>query len=145
MVRGPHVVIEICLYDPSKNNTTTTTPWRYNPFRILASLMMLFHSCLSLAFVLNLLTFILRKSSSTSSNHLSLGLPILLLPPALPLKSFLSILFSSILITCPSQEILLLFSLVSAFSQKNKTYKMGLRVCVCVSVCVCLCTVLFPP
>ena len=40
----------------------------------------------------------------------------------------------------------LLFSLVSAFSQKkNKTYKMGLGVCdclsvsVCVSVCMCLC------
>ena len=31
----------------------------------------------------------------------------------------------------------IIFSLVSAFSQKNKTYKMGLRVCVCV-VCVCL-------
>ena len=27
-----------------------------------------------------------------------------------------------------------IFSLVSAFSQKNRTYKMGLRVCVCVSV-----------
>ena len=27
-----------------------------------------------------------------------------------------------------------IFSLVSAFSQKNKTYKMGLRVCVCVCV-----------
>ena len=32
-----------------------------------------------------------------------------------------------------------LFSLVSAFSQKNKTYKIGLGVCVCVCVCVCLC------
>ena len=31
---------------------------------------------------------------------------------------------------------MILFSLVSAFSQKNKTYKMGL--------CVCLCTVLVP-
>ena len=40
-----------------------------------------------------------------------------------------------------------LFSLVSAFSQKNKTYKMGLRVCVCLCVCVCmcLCTILVPP
>ena len=45
------------------------------------------------------------------------------------------------------------FSLVSAFSQKNKTYKMGLGVCVCVSVCVfvcvsvcvCVCTILVPP
>ena len=33
------------------------------------------------------------------------------------------------------------FSLVSAFSQKNKTYKIGLCVCVflCVCVCVCVC------
>ena len=29
-----------------------------------------------------------------------------------------------------------LFSLVSAFSQKNRTYKMGLGVCVCLFVCV---------
>ena len=33
----------------------------------------------------------------------------------------------------------LFFSLVSAFSQKNKTYKMGLRVCACVCVCVSVC------
>ena len=32
-----------------------------------------------------------------------------------------------------------LFSLVSAFSQKNKTYKIGLGVCVCVCVCLCVC------
>ena len=39
------------------------------------------------------------------------------------------------------------FSLVSAFSQKNKTYKMGLgvfmclclHVCVCVRACLCVC------
>ena len=45
-----------------------------------------------------------------------------------------------------------LFSLVSAFSQKTKTYKMGLGVCVyvctcaCVCVCVCvyLCKILVP-
>ena len=34
---------------------------------------------------------------------------------------------------------LYLFSLVSAFSQKNKTYKMGLGVCVCLCVCECVC------
>ena len=33
-----------------------------------------------------------------------------------------------------------IFSLVSAFSQKNKTYNMGL----CVCVCVCLCKILVP-
>ena len=33
-----------------------------------------------------------------------------------------------------------IFSLISAFSQKNKTYKKGLGVCVlCVFVCVCVC------
>ena len=30
-----------------------------------------------------------------------------------------------------------IFSLVSVFLQKNKTYKIGLGVCVCVCVCVC--------
>ena len=44
---------------------------------------------------------------------------------------------------------LTLFSLVSACSQKNNTYEMGLSVCVCVCVClcvgVCLCTILIPP
>ena len=39
----------------------------------------------------------------------------------------------------------ILFSLVSAFSQKNMTYKTSLGVCVCVCVCVCLCTILTPP
>ena len=42
--------------------------------------------------------------------------------------------------------LLLLSSLVSTFSQKNKTYKMGLGVCVCVCVCVsvyvCVCVCL---
>ena len=47
-----------------------------------------------------------------------------------------------------------IFSLVSAFSQENKTYKMGLGewvsecvcvfVCVCVCVCVCLCKIFVP-
>ena len=35
--------------------------------------------------------------------------------------------------------VLYIFSLVSAFSQKNKTYKMGLRVCVSLCVCLCVC------
>ena len=47
----------------------------------------------------------------------------------------------------------MIFSLVSAFSQKNKTYDGPPCVCVCVCVCVfvsvcvcvCLCTVLVPP
>ena len=33
----------------------------------------------------------------------------------------------------------ILFSLVSAFSQKNKTYKMCVCLCVCACVCVCVC------
>ena len=38
-------------------------------------------------------------------------------------------------------------SLVSAFSQKNNTYKMGLGMCVsvCVCVCVCVCVKFWPP
>ena len=55
-----------------------------------------------------------------------------------------------VMLTCGSQRsnfrvqliilppFIIIFSLVSAFSQKNKTYKMGLRVCVCVCMCVCL-------
>ena len=35
-------------------------------------------------------------------------------------------------------DLYFIFSLVSAFSQKNKTYKIGLGVCVCVCVCVCV-------
>ena len=31
-----------------------------------------------------------------------------------------------------------IFSLVSAFSQKNKAYKMGLSLCVCVCMCACV-------
>ena len=40
---------------------------------------------------------------------------------------------------------LAIISLVSAFSQKNKTYKMGLGVCVFVYVCVCVCVKFFFP
>ena len=40
----------------------------------------------------------------------------------------------------PCRLITLFFSLVSAFSQKNKTYKMGIGVC----VCVCKILVLLP-
>ena len=41
----------------------------------------------------------------------------------------------------------IIFSLVSTFSKKNKTYKMGLRVCVsvCVSVCMCVSVYSFGP
>ena len=37
----------------------------------------------------------------------------------------------------------ILVSLVSAFSQKNKTYKISLGVCL--SLCVCVCKILVPP
>ena len=40
---------------------------------------------------------------------------------------------------CPNfQFSFYIFSLLSALSQKNKTYKIGLGVCVCVCVCVCV-------
>ena len=38
-----------------------------------------------------------------------------------------------------------IFSLVSTFSQKNKTYKIGLGVCVPVRVCVCVCVQFWSP
>ena len=40
---------------------------------------------------------------------------------------------------CMRRDLGVIFNLVSPFSQKNKTYKMILRVCVCVCVCVCAC------
>src|SRR5215475_5899467 len=47
----------------------------YNPWWVLACFTISFHNLLSLHFSLQFLTFIFLKSSSTWSNHLSLGLP----------------------------------------------------------------------
>ena len=60
--------------------TTTTTPWLYNPCRTLASFTTVFQSSLLCARILQFVTTILLRSSLTSSIHLNLGLPTLLLP-----------------------------------------------------------------
>jgi hypothetical protein len=62
--------------------------WLYGPCRAFASLTMLAHSVPSFAMRLRLLTPIVLKSASTSSSHLSLGLPVLLPPPGFPSNSF---------------------------------------------------------
>ena len=54
--------------------------WMYGTLRTLASLIMDAHSSLSTACHCHFLNFISSGSFSTSSNHLSLGLPLFLLP-----------------------------------------------------------------
>ena len=61
----------------------TTTPWLYSPCRTLASFTTIFQSSLLCARILQFVTPILLKSSLTSSIHLNLGLPTLLLPSGL--------------------------------------------------------------
>jgi hypothetical protein len=54
--------------------TSSSSPWFYSSWRTLAASHILLHSRLSITFVLHLFTPILIISSSTSSNHLFLGL-----------------------------------------------------------------------
>ena len=90
---------------------------RYNPLWVLAFSAIFFHSVLSLLSFLHPLIAIVWISSSTSSVHLFLGLPLILLPNGFHSNILLGILPPSIRITCPSQAILLLFIhlTVSAF------------------------------
>ena len=83
--------------------------WRYNPLWVLAFSAMFFHSVLSLLSFLHPLIPIVWISSSTSSIHLFLGLPQILLPTGFHSNILLGILPPSIRVTCPSQAILLLF------------------------------------
>ena len=66
---------------PQSNNTNNHLlwPWFYGPLRDLASLTTDAHSSLSTAFCRQLLTFISHRSFSTSSSHLNLTFPLLLL------------------------------------------------------------------
>ena len=82
--------------------------WRYNPLWVLAFSVISFHSVLSLLSFLHPLIPIVWISSSTSSIHLFLGLPLILLPIGFHSNILLGILPPSIRITCPSQAILLL-------------------------------------
>ena len=71
--------------------------------------MIFFHSVLSLLSFLHPLIPIVWISSSTSSIHLFLGLPLILLPIGYHSNILLGVLPPSIRITSPSQAILLLF------------------------------------
>jgi len=90
---------------------------RYNPLWVLAFSVILFHSALSLHNFLHPLTPIICISSSTSSIHLLLGLPLFLQPVGFHFSTLLGILFPSIRITWPSQAIIFLFTnlTISAF------------------------------
>ena len=83
--------------------------WRYNPLWVLAFLAIFFHSVLSLLSFLHPLIPIVWISSSTSSIHLFLRHPLILLPIGFHSNILLGILPPSIRITCPSQAILPLF------------------------------------
>ena len=83
--------------------------WRYNPLWVLAFSVIFFHSVLSLLSFLHPLIPVVWMSFSTSSIHLFLGLPLILLPIAFHSNILLGILPPSISITCPSQATLLLF------------------------------------
>src|SRR5215469_13972673 len=87
--------------------------WRYNPLWVLAFSVIFLHSVLSLLSFLHPLIPIVWISTSTSSIHLFLGLPLILLPIGLIPGILLGILIPSIRITCPSQAILLLFINIS--------------------------------
>ena len=94
---------------------------RYNPLWVLAFSAIFFHSVLSLLSFLHPLIPIVWMSSSTSSIHLFLGRPLILLPIGFHSNILLDILPPSIRITCPSQAILPLFInlTVSAFPMSS--------------------------
>ena len=83
--------------------------WRYNPLWVLAFSVIFFHSILSLLNFLQPLIPIVWISSSASSIHLFLDLPMILLPIGFHSGILLGILPPSICIICHSQAILLLF------------------------------------
>ena len=87
--------------------------WRHNPLWVLTFSVIFFHSVLSLLSFLHPLIPIIWISSSKSSIHLFLGLPLILLPIGFHSNILLDILPPSIRITCPSQAILLLFIILT--------------------------------
>jgi hypothetical protein len=83
--------------------------WRYNPLWALAFSAILSHSAFSVHNFLHPLIPILCISSSASSIHHFVGLPLILLPIGFHSNILLGVLFSSIHITQPNQAILLRF------------------------------------
>ena len=90
--------------------------WHYSPLWALACRKMSFHFFLSATNSLHLLTPSTWRSLSTSSFHLFLGLPLLLVPSSSWLKIFLGILSSSIISKWPNQLILCPFNHFTVFS-----------------------------
>ena len=84
-------------------------PWRYNPFRALASLTRRRHSSLFVALLLHpLVPSSCSTSLWTTSAHLVLGLPTGLVVWNFPFRTFFGILSSSILIIWPAHSSLLI-------------------------------------
>ena len=77
--------------------------WHNSPLWVLACRAVSFHVFLSATNSLHLLTPSTWRALSTSSFHLFLGLPLLLVPPSSWVKIFLGILSSSILSRWPNQ------------------------------------------
>ena len=103
----------LLLATTTTTTTTTTTPWLYSPCRTLASFMTIFQSFLLCACIFQFVTHILLRSSLTSSIHLNLGLPTLLLPSGVFWYNLFTTLSSLILSTCPSHLNLPFFISVS--------------------------------
>ena len=104
--------------------------WHYSPLWTLACWTMPFHFFLSATNSLHLLTPNTWRSLSTSSFHLFLGLPLLLVPSSSWVNIFLGILSSSILSRWPKQLILCSFihftiffpSLISSSSRSVRLF-----------------------
>ena len=90
--------------------------WHYSSLWALACRTMSFHFFLSATNLLHLLTPSTWRSLSTSSFHLFLGLPLLLVPSSSWVKIFLGILSSFILPRWPNQRILCPFIHFTIFS-----------------------------
>ena len=90
--------------------------WHYSPLRALACRTMSFHFFLSATNSLHLLTPSTLRSLSTSSFHLFLGIPLLLVPSSSWVKIFLGILHSSILSRWPTSLSYALLSIFTIFS-----------------------------
>ena len=90
--------------------------WHYSPLWALTCPMTSFHFLLSATNSLHLLTLSTWRSLSTSSFHLFLGLPLLLVPSSPWVKIFLGILSPSILSRWTNQLILCPFIHFTIFS-----------------------------
>jgi len=96
-------------------------PWRYSPFRALASLITCLHSSLFAALLLHpLIPSSCGASLWTTSAHLVLGLPTGLVVWKFPFRTFFGILSSSILSIWPTYASLLIFMSSTMFGSLYK-------------------------